>query len=37
LTAREQIYVDCAPSEEVKAWLRADVQREKTRRAKAGK
>jgi Family of unknown function (DUF6364) len=37
LTAREQIYVDCAPSEEVKAWLRADFQREKARREKAGK
>jgi hypothetical protein len=37
LTAREQIYADHAPSEEVKAWLRADFQREKTRRQKAEK
>jgi hypothetical protein len=37
LTAREQIYVDCAPSEEVKDWLRADFQREKARRDRAEK
>jgi len=37
LTVREQIYLDYAPSEEVKAWLRADFQREKARREKAGK
>jgi hypothetical protein len=32
LTAREQIYVDCAPSEEVKERLRVDFQREKAKR-----
>jgi len=29
LTAREQIYVDCAPSEEVKAALREDFASER--------
>jgi serine/threonine protein kinase HipA of HipAB toxin-antitoxin module len=37
LTARELMYVDCAPSEEVKARLRADFQRDKGWREKAGK
>jgi serine/threonine protein kinase HipA of HipAB toxin-antitoxin module len=37
LTVREQTYVDCAPSEEVKEQLRAAFQRERARREKAEK
>jgi hypothetical protein len=35
LTVREQTYVDCAPSEEVKEQLRAAFQRERAWRQKA--
>jgi hypothetical protein len=37
LTLREQTYVDCPPSEEVKEQLRAAFERERARREKADK